>query len=650
MSNAVSWCAYDSATISVESSGVIAIPFGKPKPSATTRAEPSGVTTATIPGANSHPGKANPMLFTYALPRLSTLTSFQCSSPKAPDRSACVANVPSASCRSRACWRPETSSSRPSGSQSMQAGPNPWSGPDTTVSELPVGVTAMISWRAQSENHRRPSCQRGDSPNTMPVMMVRGSDMMAPLVRRATLTTLCRSRRTGFDMLAEGGRDEIRDPDPAQPAGGRALAAAQRRAARGRPGGLCPPERGAGGVGRNGRVGRVGRSVAGQAGHRSRRRDDRHRRAVRRGEGAPGRFLPGGVRQHRARGGVRGEDPRGGPHGGRGAPGAGPDQRGHVNRVEEILRDLAPRVLAVLVKRYGQFDQCEDAVQEALLAAALQWPRDGVPENPTGWLVTVAGRRWTEQWRSDQARRRREQTVHQLHTAAGPSVQDDELTLFLLCCHPALSVASQVALTLRAVGGLTTAEIARALLVPESTVGQRISRAKQQIRNAGTRFELPPPDQLPARVAAVRQVLYLIFNEGYTASSGPALHRVQLTAEAIRLTRQLNARRPGDGETAGLLALMLSTDARRDARTAPDGSLVPLEEQDRRRWDADAIAEGTALVEATLATAEVGPFQLQAAIAAVHDQAGTAAETDWPQILVLYDLLVTVAPGPMATP
>jgi RNA polymerase sigma factor (sigma-70 family) len=319
-----------------------------------------------------------------------------------------------------------------------------------------------------------------------------------------------------------------------------------------------------------------------------------------------------------------------------------------VTEFETVLRELAPRVLAVLVKRYGQFDQCEDAVQDALLAAALQWPTEGVPANPTGWLVTVAGRRWTEQWRSDQARRRREAAFSREETPE-VSGDDDELTLFLLCCHPALSVASQVALTLRAVGGLTTAEIARALLVPESTVGQRISRAKQQIRNAGTRFELPPPDQLPARVAAVRQVLYLIFNEGYTASSGPALHRVQLTAEAIRLTRQLHARRPGDGETAGLLALMLLTDARRAARTGPDGALVPLEEQDRTRWDAEAIAEGTALIEDALGTTEVGPFQLQAAIAAVHDEATSAAGTDWPQILVLYDLLVTVAPGPMAT-
>jgi len=319
-----------------------------------------------------------------------------------------------------------------------------------------------------------------------------------------------------------------------------------------------------------------------------------------------------------------------------------------VSGIDATLRELAPRVLAVLVKRYGQFDQCEDAVQEALLAAALQWPTEGVPANPTGWLVTVAGRRWTEQWRSDQARRRREAAFSREETPE-LSGDDDELTLFLLCCHPALSVASQVALTLRAVGGLTTAEIARALLVPESTVGQRISRAKQQIRNAGTRFELPPPDQLPARVAAVRQVLYLIFNEGYTASSGEALHRVQLTAEAIRLTRQLHARRPGDGETAGLLALMLLTDARRAARTGPDGSLIPLDEQDRSLWDSAKIAEGLALVSAALPAGPVGPYQVQAAIAAVHDEAKSVDTTDWPQILGLYELLEQLAPGPMVS-
>ena len=316
--------------------------------------------------------------------------------------------------------------------------------------------------------------------------------------------------------------------------------------------------------------------------------------------------------------------------------------------IEETLREAAPRVLAVLVKRYGQFDLCEDAVQEALLAASQQWPAEGVPANPTGWLVTVAGRRWTEQWRSDTARVRRERSVA-ADTAPMAIQEDDSLTLFLLCCHPELSRASQVALTLRAVGGLSTAEIARALLVPESTVGQRISRAKQRIRATGTRFELPAPEDLPDRLAAVRQVLYLIFNEGYTASSGPALQRVQLTIEAIRLARQLYARRPDDGETAGLLALMLLTDARRDARTGPDGALIPLEQQDRARWDAAAIAEGTALVENALSTKEIGPFQLQAAIAAVHDEAPSAAATDWAQILVLYDLLRTVAPGPMVT-
>jgi RNA polymerase sigma factor (sigma-70 family) len=317
--------------------------------------------------------------------------------------------------------------------------------------------------------------------------------------------------------------------------------------------------------------------------------------------------------------------------------------------IEQTLREAAPRVLAVLVRRYGQFDLCEDAVQEALLAASQQWPVEGVPANPTGWLVTVAGRRRTEQWRSDTARVRRERAAATLETGSVTAERDDSLALFLMCCHPELTRASQVALTLRAVGGLSTAEIARALLVPESTVGQRISRAKQRIRATGTRFELPPPEQLPDRVAAVRQVLYLIFNEGYTASSGPALQRVQLTTEAIRLARQLYARRPDDGETAGLLALMLLTDARRRARTRPDGALVPLEQQDRTRWDAAEIAEGTALIEDALSTRQIGPFQLQAAIAAVHDEAPAAAATDWAQILVLYDLLRTVAPGPMVT-
>jgi RNA polymerase sigma factor (sigma-70 family) len=317
--------------------------------------------------------------------------------------------------------------------------------------------------------------------------------------------------------------------------------------------------------------------------------------------------------------------------------------------IPSLLRELTPPVLGVLVRRFGGFDQCEDAVQDALLAAAQQWPVDGVPANPTGWLVTVASRRWTEVWRSETARRRRETSAALLDPAAAPPApaEDDTLTLLLLCCHPALTPVSQVALTLRAVGGLTTAEIARALLVPEATVGQRISRAKQRLK--GAQFTLPAPAELADRMVAVRHVLYLIFNEGYTASSGPALQRVQLSAEAIRLTRQLRTHRPDDGEVAGLLALMLLTDARRPARTDADGALIPLAEQDRSRWDRAAIAEGTALVTQALATAEPGPFQLQAAIAAVHDEAATAAQTDWPQILVLYNLLHRVAPGPMVT-
>ena len=229
------------------------------------------------------------------------------------------------------------------------------------------------------------------------------------------------------------------------------------------------------------------------------------------------------------------------------------------------------------------------------------------------------------------------------------SAVDDSLTLLLLCCHPALSTPSQVALTLRAVGGLTTAEIARALLVPEKTVGQRISRAKQRIRDSGAQFDLPPPRERAERLIAVQKVLYLIFNEGYTASAGVRLHRVELSAEAIRLTRQLREQLPDDGETAGLLALMLLNDARRPARTAADGSLVPLAEQDRSRWDASAIAEGVALITETLARAPIGPYQIQAAIAAVHDEATRAEDTDWMQILQLYGILRALAPGPMVT-
>jgi RNA polymerase sigma factor (sigma-70 family) len=319
--------------------------------------------------------------------------------------------------------------------------------------------------------------------------------------------------------------------------------------------------------------------------------------------------------------------------------------------VEDLLRELAPQVLGVLVRRFGGFDTCEDAVQEALLAAAVQWPSQGLPDNPTGWLVTVASRRRTELWRSDAARRRREETATALaprEPGPVPAV-DDTLTLLLLCCHPSLTPVSQVALTLRAVGGLRTAEIARALLVPEATVAQRISRAKQRIRASGAEFRMPPPPERSQRVGAVLRVLYLIFNEGYTASSGLALHRVELTTEAIRLTQQLRQRLPADGEVAGLLALMLLTDARRPARTRPDGALVPLAEQDRSLWDAEAIAEGVDLITRTLASAPIGPYQLQAAIAAVHDEAARATDTDWWQILGLYELLHALAPGPMVT-
>ena len=305
-----------------------------------------------------------------------------------------------------------------------------------------------------------------------------------------------------------------------------------------------------------------------------------------------------------------------------------------MNEIEQLLRTLAPAVLGPLVRRYGGFDTCEDAVQEALLAAARQWPAAGVPENPRGWLATVAARRRIELLRADTARARREQAAAALEPpdlAPAPGA-DDTLTLLMLCCHPALSRPSQVALTLRAVGGLRTAEIARAFLVPESTIGQRISRAKARIKAEGARFRDPPPADRPERLAAVLEVLYLIFNEGYTASEGDALHRVELTAEAIRLTRQLHDEVPRDdpqtGEVAGLLALMLLTDARRPARQDEEGRLVPLAEQDRARWDAAAIAEGTALLAATLVAYPIGRYQAQAAIAAVHAEAERAEDTD----------------------
>jgi RNA polymerase sigma factor (sigma-70 family) len=328
-------------------------------------------------------------------------------------------------------------------------------------------------------------------------------------------------------------------------------------------------------------------------------------------------------------------------------------------RVEDLLRQFAPQVLGALARRYGHFDIAEDAVQEALLAAALQWPRNGVPDGPLPWLIKIASRRMIDQLRSDEARRRREVTARgqappDQHLAPAANVQpgtdeDDSLVLLFLCCHPALTTTSQVALTLRAMGGLTTAEIAGAFLVPEPTMAQRISRAKQQIKRSGTPFHLPPAAERAARLTAVLQVLYLIFNEGYTSTSGPDLHRVHLSTEAIRLTRMLHRALPDDGEVAGLLALMLLTDARRPARTTPDGAMVPMADQDRSLWDRAAIAEGVALVTGAMSRSALGPYQLQAAIAAVHDEAASADETDWRQILGLYGLLETMTDNPVVT-
>jgi RNA polymerase sigma factor (sigma-70 family) len=316
-----------------------------------------------------------------------------------------------------------------------------------------------------------------------------------------------------------------------------------------------------------------------------------------------------------------------------------------------LLRELAPQVLGTLVRRHGQFDACEDAVQEALLAAAVQWTEHGLPENPRSWLMTVATRRLVDQSRSESARRRREENaaLMDLPAKGQPTAYDDTLTILFLCCHPSLSVPSQLALTLRAVGGLTTAEIASAFLVPEATMAQRISRAKERIRSTGLRFELPPEPERAERLLVVLHVLYLIFNEGYSTSSGPSLQRADLTTEAIRLTRMLHQLMPVDGEVAGLLALMLLTDARRPARTEADGSIVPLAEQHRDLWNRAQITEGVTLLESTLGKVAIGAYQLQAAIAALHDEAPSAKETDWPQILALYEVLEGVSPGPVVT-
>jgi RNA polymerase sigma factor (sigma-70 family) len=315
----------------------------------------------------------------------------------------------------------------------------------------------------------------------------------------------------------------------------------------------------------------------------------------------------------------------------------------------DLLRELAPQVVGMLARRYGQWDAAEDATQEALLAASVQWPDAGVPDNPRAWLMAVASRRLIDEWRGDSARRAREEEYATLDVRGDVPLADDSLTLLFLCCHPALSQASQLALTLRAVGGLTTAEIAAAFLVPEATMAQRISRAKQQVREAGVGFSMPPDDQRGERLAVVLQVLYLVFNEGYTPGSRTVGAGADLTLEAIRLTRMLHSTLPADTEVAGLLALMLLTDARRPARELADGMLVPLGDQDRSLWKRGMIGEGVELLTATLGSGPIGPYQLQAAISAVHDEATTAGETDWPQILALYGVLERVAPGPIVT-
>jgi RNA polymerase sigma factor (sigma-70 family) len=317
--------------------------------------------------------------------------------------------------------------------------------------------------------------------------------------------------------------------------------------------------------------------------------------------------------------------------------------------IEDLLRELAPQVLGVVTRRFGDFAAAEDAVQEALLAAALHWPRDGLPDSPRGWLIQTATRRQTDQFRSEQARRRREQAAALREPPAQDVTDhDDTLILLFLCCHPALTAASAIALTLRAVGGLTTAEIANAFLVPEATMAQRISRAKQRIKNSGVPFRRPAADdEWEQRRRSVLHVLYLIFNEGYASSVGRELHRVELSGEAIRLARMVHRMLPEDGEVAGLLALMLLTDARRPARTTSDGELIPLAEQDRARWDQRLIAEGVALIPAGMTAGAVGEYQLQAAIAALHDQAARVEDTDWPQILALYGVLERMTGNPM---
>jgi len=324
---------------------------------------------------------------------------------------------------------------------------------------------------------------------------------------------------------------------------------------------------------------------------------------------------------------------------------------------QHLLRELAPQVLGVVVRRFRDFAASEDAVQEALIAAAIQWPREGLPESPRAWLIQVAVRRLADHVRAETARRHREELVVSLvppeqqialalHDDPGAE-QDDTLDLLFMCCHPALSPASAIALTLRAVGGLTTAEIARAFLVPEATMAQRISRARQNIKASGVAFGMPDPADRATRLEPVLHVLYLLFSEGYVANSGAEVVRTDLSSEALRLARMLHRLAPAEAEVAGLLALLILTDARRGARTGPAGELIPLDQQDRSRWDRAAIAEGVSLISQTLSRGAMGPYQLQAAVAAVHDEAPSADATDWPQILALYSVLQGISDNPM---
>lgn len=320
--------------------------------------------------------------------------------------------------------------------------------------------------------------------------------------------------------------------------------------------------------------------------------------------------------------------------------------------IERILRDEAPQTLAALTRRFGDFATAEEATQEALLAASRAWASDGVPSEPRSWLIRVGYRRMIDLLRSDRARHRREIEVGAAELAmtgpggspGTPPESDDSLTMLILCCHPALPQTSQVALTLRAVGGLTTAEIARAYGTTENTMGTRISRAKQRLTSAGARFVPPTEADRAERTAAVAAVLYLIYNEGYNATAGQSLTRVDLSGEAIRLARMLHAAVPDDPETTALLALMLLTESRRGARLAGTDELVPLDEQDRTRWDTDLIREGTELLNGVWQRGEAGPYRLQAAIAAVHAEAATPQETDWPQIAALYLWLERLTP------